>query len=171
MKQLSKELYILLFVGSSLTFVIISSSMIHSGEKENPIFLVGLVFYALRYFVILFLIYQMWSSIQDMYARTTPGKAIGFLFIPIYNFYWLHQMLVGFVDDYNSFISRNEINKPELQSKMFVMYFFIYINTFVPIVGTFAYLASIIVGSIMISEICDAVNAVNLVLSVRTKEL
>src|SRR5215472_4189380 len=40
---------------------------------------------------LLVLIYQMWQSIQDGHARTTPGKAVGFLFIPFFNLYWMFQ--------------------------------------------------------------------------------
>ena len=32
--------------------------------------------------VALVLCYKIWNTIQDDYVRTTPGKAIGFLFIP-----------------------------------------------------------------------------------------
>src|ERR1700681_1097261 len=31
------------------------------------------------------LIYTMWAAIQDGHVRTTPGRAVGFLFIPIYS--------------------------------------------------------------------------------------
>ena len=33
-------------------------------------------------------IYYFWKSIPKRFARTTPGKAMGFLFIPFFNLYW-----------------------------------------------------------------------------------
>ncbi len=33
-------------------------------------------------------IYNFWNSIPKAFARTTPGKAVGFLFIPFFNLYW-----------------------------------------------------------------------------------
>lgn len=32
--------------------------------------------------------YKIWCSVDPDKAATTPGKAIGFIFIPFYNFYW-----------------------------------------------------------------------------------
>ena len=45
----------------------------------------------------------MWAAIQDGYARTTPGKAIGFMFIPFFNIYWMFQAIWGYSKDYNNF--------------------------------------------------------------------
>src|SRR6266852_5492001 len=33
--------------------------------------------------------YRMWSAIQDGHARTTPGKAVGLMFVPLFNVYWM----------------------------------------------------------------------------------
>jgi len=35
------------------------------------------------------LLYKFWSVVQDGYAPTTPGNAVGFCFIPFYNLYWI----------------------------------------------------------------------------------
>lgn len=51
-------------------------------------------------------IYQMWNVINDGDSRATPGKAIGFLFIPFYNLYWIFNIWGGFPTDYNAFVSR-----------------------------------------------------------------
>jgi len=34
------------------------------------------------------LLYRMWRMVPPERAATTPGKAVGFLFIPIFNLYW-----------------------------------------------------------------------------------
>ncbi len=39
--------------------------------------------------------YQLWALIPAEHAETTPGRAVGFLFIPFYNFYWVFQSCVG----------------------------------------------------------------------------
>ena len=36
----------------------------------------------------LILLYKMWRQIPGREAPTTPGKAVGFLLIPFFNFYW-----------------------------------------------------------------------------------
>lgn len=53
------------------------------------------------------LLYRNWQLIQDGYARTTPGKAVGFLFIPFFNFYWIFEAFPGLVKDTNTYIQRH----------------------------------------------------------------
>lgn len=43
--------------------------------------------------------YKCWVAIPQSFARTTPGKAVGHLFIPIYNLYWLFPSIAGLGDD------------------------------------------------------------------------
>jgi len=53
------------------------------------------------------LIYRFWQIIQDGFARTTPGKAVGFLLIPVFNIYWYFVAYVGLAKDQNKFIARH----------------------------------------------------------------
>ncbi len=46
---------------------------------------------------------RCWSIIQGISARTTPGKAVGFLFIPVFNIYWAFVAYVGLAADVNKF--------------------------------------------------------------------
>jgi len=57
----------------------------------------------------LILIYKMWEAIQAGPARTTPGKAVGFLFIPYFNLYWMFVVLYGWAKDYNQFVKLRRI--------------------------------------------------------------
>jgi len=34
-------------------------------------------------------VYKAWEAIQNGHARTSPGKAVGFLFIPCFSLYWM----------------------------------------------------------------------------------
>lgn len=53
------------------------------------------------------LIYKFWQIVQDGFARTSPGKAVGFLFIPFFNFYWLFVAYFGLSRDFKSYIERH----------------------------------------------------------------
>jgi len=46
-----------------------------------PLFVLAIVFVSILH-------YQCWKALPERYRATTPGKAVGYLFIPIYNFYW-----------------------------------------------------------------------------------
>jgi hypothetical protein len=54
----------------------------------------------------LILVYKLWNVIQDGYASTTPGKAIGFLFIPYFSIYWIIRVYYGLAQDLNEYIKR-----------------------------------------------------------------
>lgn len=53
------------------------------------------------------ILYRHWQLIQDGYARTTPGKAVGFLFIPFFNLYWIFEAFPGLVRDTNAYVQRH----------------------------------------------------------------
>lgn len=54
-----------------------------------PVVLVGIVGYVLW----AVMVYRWWRQIQDGHASTTPGKATGFQFIPLFNLYWWFVMI------------------------------------------------------------------------------
>jgi len=45
--------------------------------------------------------YQLWKLIPKNIARITPGKAVGFLFIPFFNLYWVFVSCLGLSKDMN----------------------------------------------------------------------
>lgn len=58
-------------------------------------------------------LYKSWAAVHVEDARTTPGKAIGFLFIPIYSVYWIFQVIPGLATDLNKSIKRSGIKGVE----------------------------------------------------------
>ena len=171
MKNLSKAFYISSFLsGSILPGVLVLFGAL-LGADEGLLIVIGVVPPLYSIYIILRLTYAMWSSIQDDQARMTPGNAVKLLFVPIFNIYWMYQVLIGFVDDYNSFISRNEIETPNLKYNFFGAHFVLNLFLLVPGVGGFVAIINLVVASIMISEICDAVNAVFYAMSRRAEGL
>lgn len=51
------------------------------------------------------LLYRHWSLLQGHGARTTPGKAVGFGFIPFFGFYWWFVAYAGLATDNNRYLS------------------------------------------------------------------
>ncbi|WP_410969288.1 hypothetical protein, partial [Salmonella sp. SAL04284] len=63
----------------------------HPDADPDPVLLVGIAALLPLVFsmiVVLLCVHRMWAAIQDRYVRTTPGKAVGFLLIPVFNLYW-----------------------------------------------------------------------------------
>jgi predicted Zn finger-like uncharacterized protein len=73
------------------------------------------------------LYYKMWAAIQDDEARISPGKAIGFLFVPLLNIFWAVYMFVGFAKDYNDFADRHSIATERLSKGLFLQYAILWI--------------------------------------------
>jgi hypothetical protein len=58
------------------------------------------------YVLMVLLTRRFWKVIQDGYTRSSPGEAVGFLFIPAFRFYWLFRAFVGLSRGINQFIER-----------------------------------------------------------------
>jgi len=105
------------------------------------------------------ILWKMWSSIQDGSARTTPGKAILFLFIPFFNIYWIFQVWGGFPTDYNNYIDRRRLPVPHLSAGVFKAYPALILVTAIPFLGILAALINPFLFVAIICRTCDAVNA------------
>jgi len=56
------------------------------------------------------LLYQSWKQIPSDIARTTPGRAVGFSFIPLFNCYWVFVAYKGVGTDINRTLRQCEIS-------------------------------------------------------------
>lgn len=55
------------------------------------------------------LLYRFWMLLQDGPARTTPGQAVGFLFIPFFNLYWMFVAFYGLAEDMVSYCRQRSL--------------------------------------------------------------
>ncbi len=165
MQKLSKPFYLgsiagglVLYVLLAIVAVALSSSR---STEEAGIFFLVLGGLAALYAGIVWwvLVYKMWAAIQDGHARTTPGKAVGFMFIPFYNIYWIFQAIPGFAKDYNSYLQRHSVNAPPLPEGLFLAIPILALVSIIPLLGILASLANLILFIIVAGKVCDAVNA------------
>lgn len=70
------------------------------------------VLYLLEIAAMCFFWHRAWRTIQDSHARTTPGKAVGLMFVPLFNLYWAFVVIWGFAKDYNAFCVRRHLGNP-----------------------------------------------------------
>jgi predicted Zn finger-like uncharacterized protein len=85
------------------------------------------VFLVCSIIIELSMFYKMWAAIQDDQASISPAKAVGFLFIPVFNIYWVLLMVTGFAEDYNAFIQRQSVKTRDLPMSLFLIYAFAFI--------------------------------------------
>jgi len=72
-----------------------------------PALVIGIAVLIYATVMYLVLLYEAWKVIQDGHARTSPGKAVGFMFIPFFQLYWVFQAHWGFAQDYNAYVERH----------------------------------------------------------------
>ena len=96
-----------------------STMMIRGEHKILPgQFLVQVGFCSYLFFFVLYMIalcrflYRCWRLIQDGYAHTTPGKAVGFNFIPFFQIYWIFISVYCLAKDLNAYAARYQITAP-----------------------------------------------------------
>ncbi len=114
--------------------------------------------------LMLFVFARMWKSIQDGNARTTPAKAIGYCFIPLFNLYWAFPVLWGFAKDYNRFVDRHSSDCEKLNQNLFLAASVTYLLgwVFIPFGGITASLLILLNACFLLpvlAMICDAVNS------------
>lgn len=172
MKRLSKGFYFGSFaVGVSLVsgwFSFFGTSLLIGATVDivTVALISSFITLLIVYLVIVWLVllYKAWASIQDGFARTTPGKAIGFLFIPFYNIYWVFQAYWGFAKDYNSYVARHGVSTSRLPEKLFLSLCILFLVSgflfgVVPFLGYALLIVSFVIWMVVVYNICDAVNS------------
>ncbi len=126
--------------------------------------------FALAAFVLLaVLLYKIWSTLPPESARTSPGKAVGFLFIPLFNFYWYFVALFGWTEDFRRYARERAFAGP--RPSPFVAVAIAVLNLFVtplsiasgfaevPLAGTVISLPLTVLLVVFAFQACAAVNA------------
>ncbi len=141
-------LYITFLYVGFLMMIIGILFLIERNEEVGAIMLILgslLLMVSAIYFMVL--LYQVWRFIIDQSKAhnltpsiETPGKAIGFLFIPFFNFYWIFMAYGKLPQDLNAVATVK--NKPERMSEG--MGTAIAVLTLVSIIPFLGYLTSIV---------------------------
>ena len=179
MKKLSKKLYLGLIIGAyaaGMSCIITGMIMMFSAGKYNGkefivadqalllrgglIVLLGTAFFIISAIIGYVLLYKAWQAIQDGQARTTPGKAVGYLFIPFYNFYWIFIAFWGWAKDCNAYISSKGLSLTPLPEKLYLAFPIIMLCCGIPYLASVAGLAGVVVFIIITIQMIDTVNGI-----------
>jgi len=173
--RLSKKLFAGVFGGVFIIAFLFGLIIKFSGATV-PMFInfVPLILIISVILIKLKLVGKMWTAIQDGHARTTPNKAVGFLLIPFFNFYWVFQAFWGFSKDYNALISRRSVDAPNTPEGLYLTYAILSValffipqiitktppEAFARLIFSIFIIAWYIISLLMIIKICDAVNSI-----------
>lgn len=139
--------WILFAVGAALCITLIGAVL------GLPAIIAGVVFYVM-------LLYKLWCTVQDGRAESTPGKAIGFLFIPFFNLYWQFVAFWGLSKDLNRYAREHGIAAPQANESLALTGCILNCCTVIPYAGLLAAIAAVIISIIAVKGMCDTAAAI-----------
>jgi hypothetical protein len=161
---LSQLLLLVLLVLAVIAGIVLSEKR-PSWELVAPFLVPGIIILVLALLLATYstvisciLLYKAWEAIQTGHPRTTPGRAVGFLFIPFFNLYWMFQAVWGYALDYNKYVSQTGATSFRLNDKLFLSLPILTLAIVIPYLGSLAGIGQLVVGFICINSVCDAVN-------------
>ena len=93
--------------------------------------------------------YKCWKVVPEGFARLTPGKAVGYLFIPFYNFYWAFPSFGGLGSDCAMVAAKNGLRGFASLSGLGLTYAILWVVNLVaqniPVLGFFTAVADFVV--------------------------
>ncbi len=106
------------------------------------------------------LLYRFWKLIQDGKARTSPGVAVGFCFIPFFNLYWMYVAWVGLAKDMNLYCRERNINAPFVNEDLALASYIVSLASLIPYVGVLAAIASVVLSVILLKQFVETSKAI-----------
>lgn len=125
----------------------------------------GWVSTIVAYILGLIALFRAWKLLQPGQPRTTPGKAVGFLFIPFFNLYWIFVAFYGWAQDWNRIRADHAqfASVPSASPGLFlttlIVALSLSIGIFIPVLNLLLMVAAPILFLIMFSQIYRVVNA------------
>ena len=119
-----------------------------------PMIIVGAVYYYM-------LMYQLWSTVQDGRAETTPGNAVGFMFIPCFYLYWQFVAFWGLAKDLNRFSREHSIPAPPANEQRALTACILHCCAIIPYLGLLPALAGLVITVIELKNMRDVAVVIN----------
>jgi hypothetical protein len=177
MSRINKSLYLgwiiggavvgLLLFGASITGIVILAMRFNIADMIVwlivciLVLFLGIALLVVNVIYSCLLLYKAWQAIQGGQTRTTPEKAVGFIFIPVYNFYWYFIAYWTFARDYNLYIRQKSLDLPRLPEKLFLSYPILLLCGLIPFAGYIAVIAALVILFIISNKTIDAVNSLH----------
>lgn len=164
MQFIPKGLYIgsiLGGAGASILFGLLALMLIADNEEEAglPFLIIGIMVMIYAAVMIAMLVHKLWEAIQPAHPRTTPGQAVGYMFIPFYNFYWMFQVYHGWAQDYNRYIRSAQLAAPPVSESIGLTVSILAVCSAVPYIGVLPALANLVCMGLFFSQAIDGANS------------
>lgn len=124
-------------------------------------FLVIGIFTAIAAVVLLYiLIYRYWDLIRDGHPQTSPGQAIGFMFIPFFNFYWNFVAIRGLAQDMNRYCRERAIQAPIIDEQLALWFCILSICNLIPYLNFLTGIATMIIQIVLLNSFTKSAVAI-----------
>ncbi len=111
---------------------------------------IGVIFLVIGFIFFYILHYIYWELVQKEGVLTTPGKAIGYLFIPFYNLYWIFVSFRGLAIEINKTLKQKNITTEKKASiGLATAFCILMLSCMIPILNFLAYPATQVLLIIM----------------------
>lgn len=111
-------------------------------------------------------LYRAWDAIQALRHEDgtetmmpTPGQAVGFLFIPFFNLYWMFVAYAGLANRMNKFLDMRGIAGSRMSAGLATTTCVLTCVSVIPYLGSLASLGNVVVGYLLYLNITNALNA------------
>ena len=129
----------------------------HNSDLGVVLFIFGVISLIFGVIVGFVYLYRAWMLLQPGGATTTPGKAVGFLFIPLFTVYWRFIAYWKWSQDWNRITARyrNLAGAPRASEGLYLAYG---ILGPVTMFTKYAGIAELVISLIVMKHICNSVN-------------
>jgi hypothetical protein len=118
-------------------------------------------FASIGYIVVFYiLLYRCWSLIQDGNPQTTPGRAVGFCFIPYFSYYWVFIAIRGLAQDMNRYCREHSIDSPVINEELALWRCILTVCNIIPGLNLLTGLAASVVNILLFNTVVKAAIAI-----------
>lgn len=95
------------------------------------------------------LVYRYWNLIRDIKPDVTPGTAVGFLFIPLFNLYWVFRAFAHLSKEFNRYLRTRQIAAQPSSEGMSLTYCILTLISCIPYLGSLVGMVNLVFFFIM----------------------
>jgi hypothetical protein len=97
-------------------------------------------------------LYKLWDLIQDGHARTSPGLAVGLMFVPFLNLYWVFVAVPGLAVDLGKYLRRHGLNEePPPSVGLAVAFGLLFLGNHIPYLQFLLFLPMLVVMVLLLA--------------------
>ena len=132
------------------------------GDSSKDVAVMIFICLLISNIMLLRVLYKAWAALPASQARTTPGRALGFMFVPFYNLYWAWNAFAGFAQDFNRYVKQVDSQEPSQPDGFYIAFciFHFYLAILLSFVPQFLswILDVMILTPVMIGIMANAIN-------------